>query len=76
MDENKQMNMLDAGYQDYKKQMADIRGNNFQLTAGEQAQLRLHKEIFDRLRAEQLTANKNFEGATMTEEIALAARSS
>lgn len=69
MDENKQMNMLDAGYQDYKKQMADIQNGNFQLTAGEQAQLQATQEIFDRLRAEQLTANKNFEGATMTEEI-------
>lgn len=66
---NKIMNQLDAGYKDYLKKINDLNNGIFTLSADEQAQIDYVKRMFDELREKQITANKNFEGSVLTNNV-------
>jgi len=50
-------------YNDYKAQVDSIRNGTFPLSSDEQAQITDVQKTLDRLTAQQITANKNYEGA-------------
>lgn len=57
-------NRIDEAYNTYTSDMNKLRAGDIPLTPEEEAQMSNINRIFDELKAQQLTANKNFEKAT------------
>jgi hypothetical protein len=68
MRENSIYNEMDSAYKEYKQKMTDIQNGSFELTDSEKAQLADTQKMLDQMRADQLLANKNYEGAVSVGE--------
>ena len=66
---NANSNKQEQEYTDYKNKVDSITNGTFALTSSEQADIKAIQDSFDRLRAAQLEANKNYEGTVQTGEI-------
>ena len=66
---NANSNKQDQAYKDYKASIDSITNGTFALTSSEQADIKAIQDSFDKLRAAQIEANKNYEGTVQTGEI-------
>lgn len=66
---NKNNNQIDQSFVDYKNNIDKIINGTFELTDAEKSQLASVQAQFDKMRADQLKANQNYEGAVQTGEI-------
>lgn len=67
-EKNSLTNQGDTAYKKYQKDMDDIMAGTFELTADEKTQVENVKAMYDQMRAEQVLANANYEGAVLSSE--------
>jgi hypothetical protein len=60
--EQKIIDLADKAYTDYKNSIDQLNNGTFPLTSGEQAQITEMQRMFDQMKQDQITANKNYEG--------------